>query len=513
MVIERHKARVANRSSNPKCRVPTTGPTDEPDKVSSIGIAAHISAASPGGQRYDKSISSNERKSINNGIWLCSNCSIEIDRDPKCYSVNLLKEWKRKAESLAKQELGQKLPDKNHTINTLTAALTGHTKLFIADAIENVCKASSQSLETLDPRFHVQASHIDNKTVFSIHAKENVEAKLIVDKEFINKFTHKYRELIDHGEDLEIEGKSISFKGSRLLEKISSETCNGKFVISHNKLKKTCIQKIWLVNPANQLVNKLDDFKGDITFGKKSFSFKGSTFNELLWIHYRIYLHKNDEKSFHFTINVNFKRWYGCPIKTLPYFDKIHEFIKQLIEGWEINTALEVNGNEILKGIGSIPGNNDEIKRQYYLIRYLLMARRILDYLNLTVNFDATNIFTHDAFKGLAKAYRIISEGNRFTINQFSGNANCTLVADDDLRDIKNIEDSKAPSSLSFKQEYPDKIMIFSNEIILPRLSCTFTKMSPNIRANVSKIKPGDNVLIEWIPEEDCVYIEEFITP
>ena len=78
--------------------------------VNSIGVAAHIHAASPGGPRYDPSMTSSERGSISNAIWLCSNCSIIIDRDEACYTAKLLKEWKVKAETTAIREQGTKLP-------------------------------------------------------------------------------------------------------------------------------------------------------------------------------------------------------------------------------------------------------------------------------------------------------------------------------------------------------------------------------------------------------------------
>ena len=59
-----------------------------------MGIAAHITAASVGGPRFDDSISSDERKGIDNGIWLCQNCAKLIDNDEKKYTVELLNKWK-----------------------------------------------------------------------------------------------------------------------------------------------------------------------------------------------------------------------------------------------------------------------------------------------------------------------------------------------------------------------------------------------------------------------------------
>ncbi len=51
--------RVGGRCSNPDCRVPTEAPSDEkPEKVNSIGKAAHITAAAPGGPRYNLALES-----------------------------------------------------------------------------------------------------------------------------------------------------------------------------------------------------------------------------------------------------------------------------------------------------------------------------------------------------------------------------------------------------------------------------------------------------------------------
>jgi hypothetical protein len=98
-------SRVGYRCSNPQCLKLTIGPNKEQYKFSSIGVAAHITAASIGGPRYDISLSRDERKNINNGIWLCENCAKLIDSDEKEYSVQLLLNWKFYAESLAKKEI------------------------------------------------------------------------------------------------------------------------------------------------------------------------------------------------------------------------------------------------------------------------------------------------------------------------------------------------------------------------------------------------------------------------
>lgn len=106
---EQTKRLLANRAgvrcSNPNCRKPTSGANTDPNKIINIGVAAHITAAAPGGPRYDTAMTETERKSPNNGIWLCQSCSKLIDSDPAHYSKDLLYGWKSLAETTSALEL------------------------------------------------------------------------------------------------------------------------------------------------------------------------------------------------------------------------------------------------------------------------------------------------------------------------------------------------------------------------------------------------------------------------
>lgn len=98
--------RVALRCSNPNCRQVTSGPhDDDPGRATSIGVAAHITAACEGGPRYDDTLTPRQRAAAHNGIWLCQNCAKMIDSDILRFSEPLLREWKRKAELAARTEV------------------------------------------------------------------------------------------------------------------------------------------------------------------------------------------------------------------------------------------------------------------------------------------------------------------------------------------------------------------------------------------------------------------------
>lgn len=97
--------RVGNRCSNPRCCCTTSGPNHTPEKATRIGVAAHITAASPGGPRFDPELTATQRSSIQNAIWLCQNCAKLVDSDPKIYPDTVLLEWRRNAEERARSEM------------------------------------------------------------------------------------------------------------------------------------------------------------------------------------------------------------------------------------------------------------------------------------------------------------------------------------------------------------------------------------------------------------------------
>ncbi|MCX8980661.1 hypothetical protein NLN92_21910 [Citrobacter portucalensis] len=99
--IKKLAERAAFICSNPSCPRLTIGPSTDGNKSIKTGVAAHICAASPDGPRYDMSQSETERKSINNGIWLCATCSVLIDKNQGLdYPAPVLRKWKKDHENL-----------------------------------------------------------------------------------------------------------------------------------------------------------------------------------------------------------------------------------------------------------------------------------------------------------------------------------------------------------------------------------------------------------------------------
>jgi len=506
-VIEPLRARVNNRCSNHRCRVPTTGPTTDNEKVNNIGIAAHITAASPGGPRYDSSMSKEERKSIKNAIWLCSNCSIKIDRDPSKYSVQDLRNWKETAEQKASEEIGRKLPDDNYVIQSISSALTGQSSIFLPNLLSNASKATIIALEKLDPRFSVQSNHFNRLTSFEIRAKEPVNAKIFVTRDYVDEFIEKYTNLKEHGDKLIVDSQAIEIEGSPLLKEIFSQ--KGRLEVT-TKLKKNTIQKMWVKHPTTDEKIQFYDIVGDVALGTSSMTFEGSTCDNIIAIKYRINHDQFGKSDINFTFSINFKEWDGKDISYLPYYDPIYGLLNKINEGWEFHSSMEIEGNKIFAG-----SVNDFLKSEYFKyahsqLHYIEVVRGICKKLNVSINYDHSYEYSSEEHMRATEIFQILSSGISVDRKSINDNAKCTLEASDDLSNINLIKEGKGkPTSIRIEQLERETITPFSQSVLLPKFIHTLSEVKPIIKTDISNIKPGDLVEIEWEPTENCNYTIE----
>lgn len=122
--------RIAYKCSNPTCANITTGPHSDPSKSVNLGVACHITAASPGGPRFDPLLSPEQRASSENGIWLCQSCAKLIDSDFSRYPTELLRRWKVEAEATAARAMngtpfGEFFPQPPEAVHTPIPKIAG----------------------------------------------------------------------------------------------------------------------------------------------------------------------------------------------------------------------------------------------------------------------------------------------------------------------------------------------------------------------------------------------------
>lgn len=140
--------RAGFRCSFQPCGALTIGPSEESaESSSSVGIACHITAAAPGGRRYDASKTPEERCSIENGIWMCATHAKLIDTDEVTFPVNLLMKWRMEAEAVAKSRIGvpvdivEELAGRGYLQKTTTASWEMELNRLVAHRLRDAVSA------------------------------------------------------------------------------------------------------------------------------------------------------------------------------------------------------------------------------------------------------------------------------------------------------------------------------------------------------------------------------------
>jgi len=498
--------RVAYRCSNPDCRVSTIGPSNN-GKTNNIGIAAHICAASKGGPRYKPSMNAEERKSIHNAIWLCSNCATEIDRDVVRYTEETLNKWKETTEAKALTELGRKQPSDTETIDTLTTALSVSIKDLPVQAVTNVHTAVERSFENLDSRFSVNTSYVDGKTHVGISAKEVVPLNFQIADITVEEFTDKYQLLLDHGDKLQINSEDVRISGSKLFEEITDQK-EGVFTIFPNKLPAK--HKFWFVNKRQSCHEVFDDIDGTIQGGTRSFSFNGSNCGGLFLFRYK-YERENSDGKLQAEISLDLDQWEGKELSQLPYFEKIFSFFKKLSNEWNLFASLEVNGNVIMKSGEKSLAHSLNTKTLESLLYYTHRARIVAAALNLDIAFTSNLSLSVDELTTLAEVAEVAELFVApIVTTTFDGNFSCVIKANKKSENIQNIVDIDT-NTIKVELSENSKVKIFNQEVILPSRKVVLENVKPKIHGNLKLVKEGELVTIDWLPAKGFKMTTSFI--
>jgi tetratricopeptide (TPR) repeat protein len=189
-IVDTLSKRVGMRCSNPDCRLPTSGPCNESLKAVNIGVASHITAASPGGPRYDPNQTIDERRSIENGIWLCQSCSKLIDSDPNRFTVKKLHEWKILAEERARSSIES--PKSKKDIFKSSITLDQHTKILTnilnrldeKDCLKNELQAKEQIVTELSVKLRETEAELSMLKKGKSHGREMDALKALLQGDF-----------------------------------------------------------------------------------------------------------------------------------------------------------------------------------------------------------------------------------------------------------------------------------------------------------------------------------------
>lgn len=226
--------RAAYICSNPDCRRLTVAPssTDE-SKLLYIGCAAHITAASPGGPRFDSSLSPSQRNAASNGIYLCRSCGDLIDKNSGSdFEANVLHTWKKKHEAWISDNLNKEFGGSIfESIDELRSS------------IANVVNQGDQVKSTLDRNFEL---HKQLKKIASA-----IELFESVDYTTLNSFAFL----------VHIHCIGIGQNNSFLIGNMYPSDSGGRIKIGSQEMPPSPIEAGWSTNPA-LILSQIATYRG-----------------------------------------------------------------------------------------------------------------------------------------------------------------------------------------------------------------------------------------------------------
>lgn len=502
--IRKLRDRVSGRCSNPDHRVPTTGPTTDPTKINNIGKAAHITAAAPGGPRYNDSLTSDERRHINNGIWLCAICADKIDKDAETYSVELLQNWKRKAEAIAEFELGSELPSLKELQLFKNLVFKEPLKGSIPDAVRTVCQLAESEFEKLDPRFAVEVGFSAGVVSCTMNAREAVDLTLSVQPQHSEAFQKKYSALRDHGINFDFPLEALKFSGSNIIERLSEQ--KGLFSIGTSLVKNASLH-LKMKRQSEEKREYSRTIEGQITGGVKSYTFEGTIFGGLLKV---VMVHEFSRKKIDFNFNSDLSIWEGRQLQMLPYLTQLREFYEFFTDSSGIDLSLDIEGNVVCSGHCSGQSSTHEQRQFSFYLSYLFYLQAICRLIGIQRTYTRQHDLAYEDVRLLHYVWQLAVEWPESTGTDLD-TLTATLVPDSGKRKVLvNAINAVKPSAIRINMPFDKPINIMGEFLNLPDLSLTYTQAW--IKKNNTK-KPQKNAMAICImPSPDCKVISIFLT-
>lgn len=492
--------RTGGLCSNPDCMAPTSAPCGS-EKVTSIGIAAHIHAAAPGGKRYLAEMTPEERFHINNGVWLCSNCSIMIDRDVGIFSAEKLREWKAMAEKRAMDVLGKRPNSSEETLDKLIQALDQRKpKLSLSQAIARAHRDQEKFLEGLDHRFAVISHQADGRPYIEIRAKETVNVQFKVRTKTGDGYAEGFRDLFDHGKKLEIDLLDASFEGSDLLSHLLTEDAKDGGKIIFNPSTRRLSARIELINPKTHLIDHVAEVTGETTAGEKSMRFEGKTFDGLITVGFG----KNfveDESPPSITLHLGLDQWEKRSLRTLPYLSQVARLYQRLADGWELSLILEHKGEVIFTGTGNFQACADAIHVLNTYLIYTLRARSVSMLLQEQVFFTKDVAFSNQELTDLEDIRLMLENQGQVPKENLKKPITVDVIYDDTI-DQFGILGGNTSGTMRFIENEGGAVAIFGQLIRLPRKVMLVEGFIPQVKQKKGKWINGDTIKLTLKPVE-----------
>lgn len=513
-MIRELRERVGGICSNPDCAKRTLGPKSS-DKSKSIrrGRAAHIAAAAPGGPRYNAAMSPEQRKSIDNAIWLCTDCADMIDSDPQKYPTSLLKAWKSQTENMASRQLGTPIPNHNDALRAF-GILSGQEPFDSPAIISGVHHAYERKLESIDPRFKITIDYVNGSQNYIFMPKaEPVYFDLNYEHGKDIELDEKIKDILIHGGAIDVSGLNISIKGSPVFDYIGGGEFIQKMVIGNSE-GVSCQIEIF------DKKSNLSSFKA-LSSGKMyrmptGFKIEMQMFDGLVSIICKGNLNQEnnqdkDKISFFSSISFHLEMWHNKNINELSYFDDSFTFCKLLSEDNTINLNFILHKTNV-DFSATARVDSETYKELLLFLEYWRASKIVCEYFKISIPFNLDLKFSDNDLYQLKKYVQIIECGF-FEERKKTKKSVCSFtinIIDENIELLKSFHDTCKPIIIKLKQNEHEILEISGNKIKLPLQELVFQNVIPKLNKKI-KLAVGKKVTVKFYPAKGYTFQARFM--
>lgn len=461
--------KVSGLCSKPDCHILTRGPNSKANKVTSIGQAAHITAAAKGGPRYDELLTKEQRKSHENGIWLCNNHARLIDADENKFSSELLRRWKSDTENFVEGNIGKSLISREEAdvlANSQMANLfIGNDFNSLSSSAEKVVGHIDSLISSIDPRFSVRTDIVKGKVKRYISAIENdVLVTLKVGAEHPKEFAKKFYNFQNLGEDFEFSAEKIDAEGSDLFKKMFDTAPKGS--------------KIFLRAPESFMDGELyvSDGENSISLGGFKAKFKRQkglnvmTAKAVKEFVVMRNIHGHPSGQMTCSLLFDFSKWEGIDVNKIPFFPKLRKIMPLIVRGG--NFVQEIDGGEsglLISGDTKTLKSRSQLNNLVLILTHLDYARIIAKALDISLTFKLFSSNKEELHE-LSELSSMFIEPIELIGDQINEHSYITIVNSD--RESFAQTEKLLHSAKCFKIQEPCKIeSLYKQEIKIPDIT------------------------------------------
>ncbi|HEY6896373.1 MAG TPA: hypothetical protein VI279_03860 [Rhodocyclaceae bacterium] len=442
-----------------------------------------------------------ERGGLSNGIWLCSTCADIVDRDIGRFPAMLLHEWKVKAEAVAEDERGKRIPSERE-LSVYKARALGDivTSESVGQLVAGVHQVAVQELEKLDPRFSATICvGSDGRPIISLDARQNVPCQFLIPAEKAKEFEQKFFDLNSHGRTLEIEAGGIEIEGMPLLK--GPFPSASRLVIESTARKPFLHRLFWLdVDSGKQ---KTAEFVGEAVAGEKTILLKGELFGGLYKVEYQLPLQADGKLSININSSISFQTWDGLSVQSLPYLDQLLSLCEAIGHGKRLSSCLEIAGREIVETEALQLLTEADALSMAATLAHLKRIRDLSRLLAIDVPFSIGEVSSDDFEYVTNIWYWLCGKKHGASSDSLAVSLQITPTTSGEAEELRKHIRNELPTALMCQLQPNRPLPLLKIAVPIGPINFTWAKALLKPKRGQRAIRKGRSVDIELLPQAD----------